>query len=99
MQTKIAVYQKEVKAREQEISQLKKELNALENEMCAFRDQNKGLDTVIKKVQRNLSDCEMECGPQSFSFPSLESNHILLRYCIYNTQTLLAEDSTDKTHT
>ena len=29
--------------------------------MCAFRDQNKGLDTVLKSLQRNLSDREMEC--------------------------------------
>ena len=62
LQTIKAVYQKEVEAREQEISQLlKKELNELENEMCALRDQNNGLDTVIEKVRRNLSDCEMEC--------------------------------------
>ena len=51
LQTKIAVYQKEVEASEQEILQLKEKF---ENEMCVFRNQ-------IDKVQRKLSDCEMEC--------------------------------------
>ena len=58
MQTKIAVYQKEVEAREQEILHLEKKF---ENERCGFRDQNKVLNTMLEKVQRNLSDCEMEC--------------------------------------
>ena len=61
MQTKIAAYQKKVEVREQKILQLKEEFNALENEICAFRDQNIGLDTVLKKAQRNLLDREMEC--------------------------------------
>ena len=61
LQNKITIYQKEVEAKEQKILQQEEELNALENEMCAFRDQNKGLDTVLKRLQRNFSDCEMEC--------------------------------------
>ena len=61
MQNKITLYQKEVEAKEQQISQQEEELNALENEMCAFRKQNEGLDTVLKTLQRNLSDREMEC--------------------------------------
>ena len=59
LQNKITLYQKEVEAKEQKILQQEEELNALENEMCAFRDQNKGLDTVLKRLQRNFSDCEM----------------------------------------
>ena len=58
LQTKIAVYEKEVEAREQEISQLKREF---ENEKCVLKEQHQDLDTVLKKVQRKLSDCEMEC--------------------------------------
>ena len=54
LQIKIAVYQREVETREQEISQLKK---GFEDEMCAFRDQN-GLDKVLKN---NLFDFKMEC--------------------------------------
>ena len=61
LQNKVTLYQKEVEAKEQKISQQEEELNALENEMCVFRDQNKGLDAVLKRLQSNLSDREMEC--------------------------------------
>ena len=61
MQNKITLYQKEVEAKEQKISQQEEELNALENEMCTFRDQNKGLATVLERLQINLSDREKEC--------------------------------------
>ena len=61
MQNKITLYQKEVEAKEQKILQQEEELYALENEMRTFRHQNEGLDTVLKRLQRNLSDREMEC--------------------------------------
>lgn len=53
MQNKITLCQKE---KEWKISQQEEELNALKNETCTFRDQNKDLNAVLKRLQM---ECEM----------------------------------------